>query len=593
VTKAAFRVNSEELAGSQEVDFSAAAVLRRMGEAAVRCIERASVINDFWHESKEGGEMDRRAIKLGICGGYALLFVLLGSHALSADSPPVGSYNLPSKQQTLTFLTETIEWYRYFSAERQVGTEPFDLLFFDNNQPISAQIVQLSFDFARTDASLATTAQDSPPTQGGGIPNALSSDSLHLIQMEVKSEAESKKAGEDLKSIKTKLATARRADRKKLEAESADAQTRLTLLQARSKSLLNLVDLIQANDVNHPQTTDFRSLVESLARTIPEAANPGLPVQPAQPSSFRSDPKPPNSGILALASEVSMLERKLRTVDEGVQLTDKLARFSDNLRTPLTGFVNQAVQSGDLAADNLQSRDSGRLRQQTASLDQLTDQITRLAPAMAALDKQRVLLTVYKSRLTQWRKTVVNEYTDAWKNLILHLVVLALVIAFLTGVAVALRRITVNYAHDANRRRMFLVVQRTLIWLAIVLVIAFAFAPELSSLATFLGLLTAGIAVALQNVILAVVGYFLLVGKLGIRVGDRLRISGVTGDVIDVGLLQFQLREVDQDNEQRTGNVATFSNSFVFVSPATGLLKFGSVYGNANQREVAKRMSRV
>jgi hypothetical protein len=288
-----------------------------------------------------------------------------------------------------------------------------------------------------------------------------------------------------------------------------------------------------------------------------------------------------------------MLERKLRTVDEGVQLTDKLARFSDNLRAPLTGFVNQALQRGDLAADNLQSRDSARLRQQTASLDQLTDQITRLAPAMAALDKQRVLLTVYKSRLTQWRKTVVNEYTGAWKNLILHLVVLGLVIAFLTGVAVALRRITVNYAHDANRRRMFLVVQRTLIWLAIVLVIAFAFAPELSSLATFLGLLTAGVAVALQNVILAVVGYFLLVGKLGIRVGDRLRISGVTGDVIDVGLLQFQLREVDQDNEQLTGNVATFSNSFVFVSPATGLFKFGSVYGNANQREVAKRMSRV
>ncbi len=149
-----------------------------------------------------------------------------------------------------------------------------------------------------------------------------------------------------------------------------------------------------------------------------------------------------------------------------------------------------------------------------------------------------------------------------------------------------------NYAHDANRRRMFLVVQRILIWLAIVLVIAFAFAPELSSLATFLGLLTAGVAVALQNVILAVVGYFLLVGKLGIRVGDRVRISGVTGDVIDVGLLQFQLREVDQDNEQLTGNVATFSHSFVFVSPATGLFKFSSAYGNANQREVVKRMSR-
>jgi len=102
--------------------------------------------------------MDRRAIKLRTGGGCALLFVLLGSHVLSADSRTLRSYNLPSKQKTLTFLTETIEWYRYFSAERQVGTEPFDLLFFDNNRPIGAQIVQLSFDFARTDASLATTA---------------------------------------------------------------------------------------------------------------------------------------------------------------------------------------------------------------------------------------------------------------------------------------------------------------------------------------------------------------------------------------------------------------------------------------------------
>src|SRR5260370_35304594 len=133
VTKAAFRMNSEELAGSQEVDFSAAAVLRRMGEAAVRCIERASVINDSWHESKEGGEMDRRAIKLGICGGYALLFVLLGSRALSPYSPPVGSNNLPSKQQTRAFLTETIERDRYFSEERPDWTRTFARLVFSSN----------------------------------------------------------------------------------------------------------------------------------------------------------------------------------------------------------------------------------------------------------------------------------------------------------------------------------------------------------------------------------------------------------------------------------------------------------------------------
>jgi small-conductance mechanosensitive channel len=222
------------------------------------------------------------------------------------------------------------------------------------------------------------------------------------------------------------------------------------------------------------------------------------------------------------------------------------------------------------------------VRQQTARLDTVAGQITKLAPAIAALDKQRILLTVYKSRLTNWRNTVVKQYTRAWESLILRLVLLGLMIAFVIGVAAALRRATTHYVHDANRRRMILVVQRILSWLAIVPVIIFAFAPDLSSLATFLGLLTAGIAVALQNVILAILGYFLLVGKLGIRIGDRLRVSGVAGDLVNIGLLQFQLREIDKQSQRFTGHVATFSNSLVFVSPATGLFKFIPGTSNPN-----------
>jgi hypothetical protein len=106
---------------------------------------------------------------------YALLFVLPASSLLSADGPSRESYNLPTKQQIITFLTETIEWYRYLSVARQVATELFDLLFFDDNQPIGAQVVQLSFGSARTDASL-TTASAGPP-QSAAIPNPFSSDS--------------------------------------------------------------------------------------------------------------------------------------------------------------------------------------------------------------------------------------------------------------------------------------------------------------------------------------------------------------------------------------------------------------------------------
>jgi small-conductance mechanosensitive channel len=117
-------------------------------------------------------------------------------------------------------------------------------------------------------------------------------------------------------------------------------------------------------------------------------------------------------------------------------------------------------------------------------------------------------------------------------------------------------------------------VHRLLTWFAIAVVALFCVASDLKSLATYLGLLSAGLLLALQNVILPSLGSLVLLGKRGIRVGDRVQVSGLTGDVIDMGLLQFQLREFDVEEGRFTGYVATFSNSLVFLSPASGLLKF-------------------
>ncbi len=124
-------------------------------------------------------------------------------------------------------------------------------------------------------------------------------------------------------------------------------------------------------------------------------------------------------------------------------------------------------------------------------------------------------------------------------------------------------------------------VHRLLTMFAIAVVALFSVASDLRSVATYFGLLTAGIAVALQNVILASLGYLVLMGSHGFRIGDRIQISGITGDVINMGMLQFQLREFDVEEERFTGHVATFSNSLVFMSPAIGLLKFSSAAGKA------------
>jgi small-conductance mechanosensitive channel len=97
------------------------------------------------------------------------------------------------------------------------------------------------------------------------------------------------------------------------------------------------------------------------------------------------------------------------------------------------------------------------------------------------------------------------------------------------------------------------------------MILAVAFASELGSLATFAGLLTAGVAVALQNVILSVAGYFFLIGKYGIRVGDRVQIGSVSGEVVDVGLVRLHLMELSgQAPRGPTGRIVAFANSIVF-----------------------------
>jgi small-conductance mechanosensitive channel len=98
-------------------------------------------------------------------------------------------------------------------------------------------------------------------------------------------------------------------------------------------------------------------------------------------------------------------------------------------------------------------------------------------------------------------------------------------------------------------------------------------ATELSSLATFAGLITAGLAVAMQSVLVSVVGYFFLIGKYGVRVGDRVQVGSVTGEVIDLGLVRMHLMELSGDGPMSpTGRVVAFANSVIFQATG-GLFK--------------------
>ena len=117
---------------------------------------------------------------------------------------------------------------------------------------------------------------------------------------------------------------------------------------------------------------------------------------------------------------------------------------------------------------------------------------------------------------------------------------------------------------------------------ALVLVVGLAsvWFDDPTRLATALGLVTAGLAFALQKVVTAIAGYFVILRGGTFNVGDRIVMGGVRGDVIALGFTQTTIMEMGQpppvqqaeppiwvQSRQYTGRVVTVSNARIFDEP--------------------------
>src|SRR6202158_5795924 len=98
---------------------------------------------------------------------------------------------------------------------------------------------------------------------------------------------------------------------------------------------------------------------------------------------------------------------------------------------------------------------------------------------------------------------------------------------------------------------------------AVLFILLVIFGPP-SQLGTILGLAGAGLTVALKDFIVGFLGWFVLMGKNGIRLGDWVEINGVTGEVVELGMFHTVLLETGNwtDSSHPTGRRVTFTNSF-------------------------------
>jgi small-conductance mechanosensitive channel len=124
------------------------------------------------------------------------------------------------------------------------------------------------------------------------------------------------------------------------------------------------------------------------------------------------------------------------------------------------------------------------------------------------------------------------------------------------------RRLVSEQVEDVNRRHA---IRKAIGYVLITLLLLFGvalFADSLGGFGTVLGLVLAGVAVALQDVLKSVVGWLYLSARSGVEVGSRIEVAGVTGDVIDIGVLKTTVLEVGNlvFGRQSTGRLVTIPN---------------------------------
>jgi small-conductance mechanosensitive channel len=509
----------------------------------------------------------------------AILTLLLGSVfwlfagvSNSADAP------VPNSPKLIPFLLQTIEWYHQLSIEQQIATEPGDVVVVNNNRQITDEVVQLAFEFARAETDLTKT-RASAGESGAQISNATQFQAL--MQMSAQLDQNVHELEGELESVKQKLETATGRKHDDLRETLAETQSELDLTNARREAVRNILQFVAGAGTDGLGATGLRAQVEALARSVPAAltkptnTNDKSTVNtgPANTVPVSVVPHAEPMGIWELSTDILELRRKIHTLDESIQLTNALSNSANELKTPMVNMLTDLSKQGDELAKQADSADSKTLATEKSQLDALTGQFKQVTARVLPLSKQSILLGIYKKNISDWQGAITSQYRTELRGLLVRLAILAIVIGIVIVFSEIWKRAILRYVHDIRKRYQLLLLRKIIVWVAVVSVITFSFASQLTSIATFAGLLTAGVAVALQSVILSTVGYFFLIGKFGIRVGDRVQIADVTGEVVDIGLVRLHLMELGAGGASPpTGRVVSFPNSIVFQAGA-GLFK--------------------
>ncbi|HTR67924.1 MAG TPA: mechanosensitive ion channel domain-containing protein [Terriglobales bacterium] len=196
-----------------------------------------------------------------------------------------------------------------------------------------------------------------------------------------------------------------------------------------------------------------------------------------------------------------------------------------------------------------------------ASLRRFANDQKDLSDLGKQIQDSKELADVY----TNWMSAVAFQQRAAIHGTIRALLwIVLIVLAVYEAGRLIDRALFADLTPDHRRLRTLRVVVRFALQAVGILAIVFVVMGMPTQIATILGLAGAGLTVALKDFIVAFVGWFILMGRNGIRVGDWVEIEGVVGEVAEINLLRTVLLETGNwtDTGHPTGRKVAFVNSY-------------------------------
>jgi len=313
----------------------------------------------------------------------------------------------------------------------------------------------------------------------------------------------------------------------------------------------NLAGKIQALKKEHEETT--HSSESAIRTTEPPPEKVGLIHRVQQWLALRSERRQIQAAKdLSDAAAVTLTEQHNALdarVEEEKQKSPDLLKHSKKRKETVAGNPSQATT---------------RTAEQAAALLEKTEQISADQKTLAVLDKRAETHKELSGVYAQWLQLLTDRqwavFHRATIGMLLVLAIALLGVFFSSWMNSLVSRLSMDRRQIQSLQTVTRVFVQVLALLFLLLVI---FGPP-GQVGTFIGLATAGLTVALKDFIVGFIGWFVLMGKNGIRLGDWVEINGVTGEVVEIGPFHTVLLETGNwtDSGHPTGRRVTFTNSF-------------------------------